>query len=212
MITEAGLIGKIGFNSSSVGVCLNAIRAPGVSFSKLPIHLALRAALNSYSATSAIATLEKHGVASAGHILIADTQGGMGMEWSVMGCRRVLQKGGWVAHTNHFLEKMPVGVEPAVVLEDSPVRMARIVELLRGEKVDAESSRLENAEGCEVGVTDVEKMLEDEKGFPSSINKAAVDGKGFQTLFSIVMDLRGREGRIRVGRPTEGGERVCLRA
>ncbi len=201
MITEAGLIGKIGFNSFYVGVCLNAIRTPGVSFTRLPLHLALRAALNSISAAAAIATLEKAGVACAGHILIADAQGGMGMEWSSLGMRRVLPQRGVVTHTNHFLEDVPVGAEPGAVLEDSPVRMARIVELLGHEK----------QEGKEASVVDVEKMLDDEEGFPCSINRAAVDGKGLQTLFSIVMDLRERKGWVRVGRPTEGGERVVLR-
>jgi isopenicillin-N N-acyltransferase-like protein len=207
MITEAGLIGKIGFNSFGVGVCLNAIRTPGVDFGKLPLHLALRAVLNSTSAAAAVATLEKVGVACAGHILIADTEGGVGMEWSVMGCKMVEPKEGVVCHTNHFLREMPVGVKLGVMLEDSPVRMARIVELLRREK----DLSVEKAGGKEVSVEDVERMLDDEQGFPYSINRAAVEREGLQTLFSIVMDLRGREGGVRVGRPTEGGERVVLR-
>ncbi|THY67822.1 AAT-domain-containing protein [Aureobasidium pullulans] len=36
MVTEAGLIGKIGLNSSGVGVCLNAIRAKGMDASRIP--------------------------------------------------------------------------------------------------------------------------------------------------------------------------------
>jgi isopenicillin-N N-acyltransferase like protein len=217
MITEAGLIGKVGFNSFSVGVCLNAIRVLGVSFSKLPIHLALRAALNSTSAATAIATLEKAGVASAEHVLVADKEGGTGMEWSALGCRRVQPNEGWVARTNQFLCGVPVGVGPAVVLEDSQVRMVRISQLLRGETTSGEKMSHENhsnfqkAEGKEMTVEDVERILEDEQGFPCSINRAAVDGKGFQTLFSIVIDLRGREGWVRVGRSTEGCERVVLR-
>jgi isopenicillin-N N-acyltransferase-like protein len=200
MVTEAGLIGKIGFNSHSLGVCLNAIRTPGVNFSALPLHLALRAALNSTSAAAAIATLEKSGVASAGHILIADMQGGMGMEASHLGMRRVEAQGGVVAHTNHFLGEMLAGVGPEAVLEDSPARMARIVKLLSCEKLG----------GKEMSVGDVEEMLEDEEGFPCSINRAAIEGKGLQTLFSIVMDLRQKKGWVRIGRPTEGGERVML--
>src|SRR5258706_5549345 len=77
MMTEAGLIGKIGLNSSGLGVCLNAIRARGVDFSRLPVHLALRCLLNSTSKAAAIARLEKVGVASACHILVADREGGI---------------------------------------------------------------------------------------------------------------------------------------
>ncbi|TBU36645.1 hypothetical protein BD309DRAFT_1085098 [Dichomitus squalens] len=42
MVTEPGIVGKIGFNSSSVGVLLNAIRARPISTSLLPIHCLLR--------------------------------------------------------------------------------------------------------------------------------------------------------------------------
>ena len=45
-VSEAGIIGKIGLNSYGIGTCLNAIRAPGVSFTRLPVHLALRAVLD----------------------------------------------------------------------------------------------------------------------------------------------------------------------
>jgi isopenicillin-N N-acyltransferase-like protein len=42
MITEAGLIGKIGLNSAGVGVCLNAIKAKGMDSTRIPCHLGLR--------------------------------------------------------------------------------------------------------------------------------------------------------------------------
>ncbi|RAL64994.1 hypothetical protein DID88_001584 [Monilinia fructigena] len=61
MVTEAGIVGKIGFNSAGVGVCLNAIRARPTDTSKLPIHVALRICLESSSIEDAIATLEKLG-------------------------------------------------------------------------------------------------------------------------------------------------------
>jgi isopenicillin-N N-acyltransferase-like protein len=84
-ITEAGIIGKTGINSLGVGICLNAIRTKGVDFSKLPLYLALHAALNSRSAASAVAALDKAGVACAGYILVADLTGGIGTEWSALG-------------------------------------------------------------------------------------------------------------------------------
>jgi isopenicillin-N N-acyltransferase-like protein len=91
-ITEAGIVGKIGFNSARVGVCLNAIRARGVDYGKLPIHLALRVALECVSAASALEVLEKRGVASAGHILISDGGEAVSTEWSCKGLR-VLRAG-----------------------------------------------------------------------------------------------------------------------
>ncbi|KAK3076489.1 hypothetical protein LTS18_012871, partial [Coniosporium uncinatum] len=82
MITEAGLIGKIGLNSSGVGVCLNAIRAKGMDPTKIPCHLGLRLVLESPSKEEAVRQLEKVGVASSCHMLIADATGGVGVEWS----------------------------------------------------------------------------------------------------------------------------------
>ncbi|KAK1847364.1 isopenicillin n acyltransferase [Colletotrichum chrysophilum] len=41
MITEAGIIGKIGFNEHGVGCLLNGIRAKGVDPERMPIHFAL---------------------------------------------------------------------------------------------------------------------------------------------------------------------------
>jgi isopenicillin-N N-acyltransferase like protein len=202
MTTEAGIIGKIGLNSSGVGVCLNAIRTKGVDFGKLPIHLALRAVLNSSSAEKAIKTLQRAGVASAGHILIADTEGAAGLECSALGIQLLPTMAGSVVHTNHFLLEQPAGVHPAAFLEDSPARMTRIAELLDREK---------KGRG-EPSVAKVEKMLDDEQGFPCSINRASIEGRGLATLFSIVMDLKAGEASVRVGRPTEGGQRLMPKA
>lgn len=81
MVTEAGIIGKIGLNSMGVGVCLNAIRAKGMDYTRLPCHLGLRMVLESKSREEAVARLENYGIASACHMLIADPTGGVGVEW-----------------------------------------------------------------------------------------------------------------------------------
>ncbi|KAK6396801.1 hypothetical protein LTR65_008699 [Meristemomyces frigidus] len=65
MVTEAGLIGKIGLNSAGVGVCLNAIRVKGMDPTRIPCHLGLRMVLESNSREEAVQTLEKYGVASS---------------------------------------------------------------------------------------------------------------------------------------------------
>jgi class 3 adenylate cyclase len=48
MITEPGIIGKIGLNSSGIGVCLNILRIKG-RLDGLPVHVLLRAILDSQS-------------------------------------------------------------------------------------------------------------------------------------------------------------------
>ena len=82
MITEAGIIGKIGMNGNGVGCTLNAIKAKGVSILEVALSSSPEDVMESVSREAAIATLEKAGVASACHILIADKAGGTGLECS----------------------------------------------------------------------------------------------------------------------------------
>ncbi|EXJ80753.1 isopenicillin-N N-acyltransferase [Capronia epimyces CBS 606.96] len=94
MGNEAGLVGKIGFNSASVGVCMNAIRAKPTDSSKLPFHVAVRLCLNATSAAAAIAQLQAlGGIASTQHILIADPTGPVSMELSPLGNVYIRPKG-----------------------------------------------------------------------------------------------------------------------
>ncbi|KAF2492284.1 putative acyl-CoA:6-aminopenicillanic-acid-acyltransferase [Lophium mytilinum] len=129
MVTEAGIVGKIGFNSLSVGTLLNAVRARPTIPSKVPIHVALRVCLNSVSAAAAIAELETlGGVASSQHILIADNDGPIGLEVSPHGSVHLKpDSNGIVVHTNHFIENRLVDERPW--LAGSPIRLERMKKL-----------------------------------------------------------------------------------
>ncbi|PGH15064.1 hypothetical protein AJ80_05689 [Polytolypa hystricis UAMH7299] len=200
MITEAGIIGKIGLNSHGVGVTLNAIKSAGVEFNKLPCHLALRAALESPSRSDAVEMLCKYGVASACHILVADETGGTGLECSAndivqlhMGDEGVEPVPGVVTHTNHFVHKHSGGAESILYLPDSVPRLARIRELVAA---------------CTSGpsLETVGDMLKDEQGYPTAICRVATEKYPTETLFSIMMDLVARKARVKIGRPVEPEE------
>ncbi|KAJ5386319.1 hypothetical protein N7509_008860 [Penicillium cosmopolitanum] len=126
MVTEAGIVGKIGFNSAGVGTCLNAIRAKPMISSKLPIHVALRLCLESTSVGSAVKTLESlGGVASAQHILVSDSTQSLGLELSPVGNKYLTEDAsGLIAHSNHFIENHYVEEPPW--LSGSPIRLDRI--------------------------------------------------------------------------------------
>lgn len=202
MVTEAGIIGKIGLNSAGVGCCLNAIRARGLDSSRLPVHFALRTILESRSRADALATLRKlGGVAGSAHILVADPTGSVGLEFAG-GKERIGEIGpnarGRVVHTNHLVLEHP-GVEEPGWLPDSGERLARITKLTDGEVL--------------AGKWDIKKVVQlfkDEEGFPFSINRLKVKEGESQTLFTIVMDLGRREALVKVGRPTEDGEEIHL--
>ncbi|KAH9889300.1 AAT-domain-containing protein [Cubamyces lactineus] len=125
MVIEPGIVGKIGFNSASVGVCLNAIRARPISTSLLPIHLLLRIALECDSIDKAIESSDSlGGAASSQHILIADKDGARGLELSPRGAFYLKEdENGILVHTNHFLENKLVDEPPW--LSGSPVRLER---------------------------------------------------------------------------------------
>ncbi|KAJ7309410.1 acyl-coenzyme A:6-aminopenicillanic acid acyl-transferase-domain-containing protein [Mycena albidolilacea] len=134
MMAEAGIVGKIGFNSASVGVCLNAIRAHPTDASKLPIHVALRLCLESTSTQNAIDRINSlGGVASSQHILIADQSGPLAMELSPLGNAYIPPNNhGYVTHTNHFIANKSGVIEPHWPGVGSHERLERINELMNG--------------------------------------------------------------------------------
>src|SRR5699024_6936039 len=69
MVTEGGIIGKIGLNEHGLGVCLNALRA-NISSNELPIHLGLREVLNSRDIYEAEGKVIDGQLGSSANILI----------------------------------------------------------------------------------------------------------------------------------------------
>ena len=200
-VTEGGIIGKIGFNSYGVGVCLNAIRARGVDKSKLPVHLGLRAALESKSRQDAVRRLMSDGIAGSAHILVADEDAAVGLECTVKGIKELeMDKNSRIVHTNHLLLDH-TGVDEPPWLRDSPERLTRMHRLL-DEKV---------ASSDDVGVPELLELFKDEDGYPCSINRAQAAGSDLQTIFNIVMELPQRQAVVRFGRPTDGGDSLQLR-
>ena len=197
MITEAGIIGKIGMNSAGVGVCLNAIRVSGVDYSKTPCHLALRACLDSNSREEAEVILHQKGVSSACHILLADPTGAVGLECTSHDVVSLpMSSRGVITHTNHFI-KDHSGVDKSSDLPDSPFRLERINHLVESCKKDPEMG-------------DIELMLQDEMNYPASINRDRTRESSVATLFSIVMELKKGVASVKLGRPTENGKTLKL--
>jgi isopenicillin-N N-acyltransferase like protein len=200
-ITEAGIIGKVGFNGDCVGVTLNAIRTEGIplNYSMLPIHFALRyVVLESPSAGEAINRLMRIGVASTAHFLIADSISAYGVEVSPLGNGVILpDEQGFIVHTNHWISSVEK-VKSVVWLPDTYSRLKRL-ETLKSKVHDEE---------------DVWEILADEEESPGSICRGVTVGKGteddLETLFGVVMDLESGVAEMVHGRPTRGRPRVLL--
>lgn len=202
MITEAGIIGKIGLNSKAVGCTLNALKAHGVSYDKLPCHLALRTVLESPSREDAVSTLENAGVASACHILVVDPTGGSGLECSSEDIVKLqMNREGIITHTNHYvLKHKETVVESPDWLLDTWFRLNRINDLLDGAKEEEPSVEI------------AASFLKDEmEGEGASICRSAKSNDHLATLFSITMDLGLKNAKVVVGRPTNPLETLILK-
>lgn len=198
MITEAGIIGKIGLNSRGVGVCLNAIRAQGVDFQRLPCHLALRTCLESTSTEEAVLVLRKAGLASACHITLADSESAVGLECSHVDIVELAMEQGILTHTNHYL-KPHHGVEDLMALKDSPTRFERINQLVR------EQTKRHHNIGT-LRLEDIRSLLKDEANLPTAICRSKTDDSSIATLFNIVMDLKNRRAEVVTGKPSSSAE------
>ncbi|KAI0941507.1 hypothetical protein AcW1_003382 [Taiwanofungus camphoratus] len=212
MVVEPGIVGKIGFNSCSVGVCLNAIRARPISTTLLPIHLLLRLALECASVDAAIATIERlGGAASSQHILIADAHGSRGLELSPRG-RVYLREDqdGILVHTNHFLENHLV-VEPPW-LTGSPIRLQRARGLCQAVAEEARHEDRDLEQTLDARVLR-RRVFSDTTNSPQAICCSPDLERGglasIETLFNIVMVFQSGKApsaEVVFGRPGGGRE------
>jgi isopenicillin-N N-acyltransferase-like protein len=195
-VTEAGIIGKIGFNSNGVGTLLNAIKVHGVDATRLPVHFGLRMALESNSVQDAVTKLESYGMAASAHILLADPSTSLGLEFTKSTFAHcVPDSKGRVIHANHLLQEHP-GESDTVWLKDSLTRVCTMAENVG--KVE------------KVGWEEFGRLFEDEQNSPGAICRTQTKETGSATLFNIVMDLKAKKAVVRLGRPTEVEERVEL--
>lgn len=194
MVTEAGIIGKIGMNEAGVGVCFNALSTAVRGFG-LPLHLFLRLILERErveEVPSMVATLP---FAASGCVFV--TQGSressMALEITPHFHDVIPLDEGVLVHTNHFIgPRGSSGTDAGKqVWPDTICRYQRATELLK--------------ENTAFGVERVKEVLRDHQGYPYSICRHK--GKGgpgiqeIQTVFSIIMHGRERYLLLAEGPP-----------
>ncbi|HET7578609.1 MAG TPA: C45 family peptidase [Bacillales bacterium] len=205
MVTEGGIIGKIGLNSAGVGVCFNALITDKKS-DEIPIHLGLRAVLNSYSLTEAVSKVKGGQIASAASFLIGSDDGnGNGLavnaEVSPFGMDYVGGNDGTLVHTNHLCSdfiKENLKDMNEFRHDDSMLRKRRAEQLVqtkivRGETINEETFK---------------DWLSDSFNAPNSINhfpnERAPEHRQMESVFSIIMNLSKRKTWLCIGKPSEG--------
>lgn len=174
MLVEPGMVGKIGMNSSGVGVCINFLEsatplAPGV-----PFHVLARLALEERSCGDAASRVERHGGYAVGHLLIGDATGrGASIELTGGNVSAIRGTDAFM-HTNHCL-RLP-GKTGMLDRFDSTRRLTRMAHLAR----DADRS----AKGVQRILTDRSGLFPISRRYPPSFGK-----RGTGTVATIAMDL-----------------------
>lgn len=206
MVTEGGIIGKIGMNSAGIGVCLNAL-ITNKRAKQVPVHLGLRSVLNSRSLHEAISRINRGQMASTANFLIGaaeDEGNGMAVsiEVSPVGIDLLDNSGGKTVHTNHICSadlKNSITDLNEFIFEDSMIRKRRAEQLLgmtlhAGQKVDEQKFK---------------EWFSDRFNTPNSINhfenvRVPVHRR-METVFSVVMNLSKKQMHLCVGKPTPEG-------
>jgi isopenicillin-N N-acyltransferase-like protein len=103
MITEPGIIGKIGMSSSGLGVCLNILRI-NKRLDGVPIHLVLRAVLDATNINDALDRAKASGQGKASNILVGDSSGHcFSIEFAGNESFTLTPENKVLLHTNHYL-------------------------------------------------------------------------------------------------------------
>jgi isopenicillin-N N-acyltransferase-like protein len=136
MVAEAGIVGKMGFNDSGIGVVFNLLTCDADrGAAAVPVHVMLRGILNSRTLEEAREAVTRATRAASANVIIASADGpGLVLEtapggddqvWPVEPCA------GLMSHANHFETDVPVTDTLIDHAPDSPFRSARARELLR---------------------------------------------------------------------------------
>lgn len=196
MVTEAGIIGKIGYNSAGLGVALNALASDKkVEGKVLPLHIAMRGMLDSQTLSDMIRATTALPLSCCAHYMIASSKGeGVSLEIGPADFDALYAEDGFLAHTNHFITPRLSYVKDTtrIALPDSILRLGQIRTMVK------DLNR-------KVSVRDIQQMMQDHTSYPDSICRhedlLEPEGKRLGTIFSIIMDLAREEMYFAPGNP-----------
>lgn len=199
-LTEAGMVGKIGFNEHGLGVCLNFLghkseRPEGPL--GLPVHVLLRAVLEQKTLADAYKLVAWAPRSASANFLMAQHARGaapaaIDLEWTPTAMARLPLAGAALVHTNHFRD---AALAPGC---DSGFGKSTMNRLQRAEKRAAELAAVADP------AQRMQQILRDRVGAPLSVSKTATKGSRSQTLASIVMDLSRNRLWLCAGEPHRG--------
>ena len=193
-LTQAGLIGYIGFNEAGVGLCLNTLQAPSRARG-VPHYFIIRKILEATSLDAVIEAVQRAERAIPANIMLTTPEGPADLEVTLDDIR-VLRNGdsGIVTHTNHCIHPaLRCFNDQFPELMQSHDRLRRIDELFR-------------STGRPVGVPAMQEMLRDRKGAPRSICRwpsSDAETGHLASVFSVLIEADGGCMHVTRGNPCE---------
>ncbi|WP_120633802.1 C45 family peptidase [Ruegeria sp. EL01] len=187
MLTEPGIVGKIGLNSAGIGVCLNFLPTSNPTLG-VPTHILLRHLLSARTWSELQVIVGRAGSGRSANLLIADETGrSLNIEFDGLNARTYEAGPKATAHTNHYLaSEIPVA---EVLFENSNARLNRARVLV------------ENLE--DLGLKQLKTLLSDTSDQKNPILAPYREIPAFRgklgTDCSIAMDLERRQMHFRRG-------------
>ncbi len=187
MMTEPGIIGKIGMNSTGLGVCLNILTL-GRELGGVPIHVLLRGILDCTSIDQARALIERAGSGKSSNVLVGNASGDC-FDSEFAGDEVFTHRAvdGTLIHTNHYLGKdINATDDPKFASSYARMHTATTMAANRnGDTIAAMRDILSDASNNELPI--LRPYIPDD----------SVQELG--TVCSIIMDLSAREMHVRKG-------------
>ena len=194
--TEAGIFGgKIGLNSAGLGLLINGLIALEDDWTTLttPFHIRCYEILQQANFQAAMKIVTDEARACSANFVIGSAENGVvNIEAAPYSVAISSFDKGVIAHTNHFVEPLSLGIrQPVEERIHTEHRYRRICSLFSGDELISEQ--------------DIKHWLSDHNGFPNSICQHADDAlpkaEHYATVASFIINLDKRTMAIAYGQP-----------
>lgn len=198
--TEAGIVGgKIGLNSSGLGLAINGLNSEHDNWARLskPFHVRCWEILRCSDFEQAVRVVTEGERSVSANFLIAQAPDrAIDLETAPTGISKIFPQDGWLAHTNHFLDLQTIGLTRQIHTSKRPSteqRLARVQHLLRS--------------SSQISLERVIEILRDHDDFPYSLCRHPDENfppeERYASVVSVVMDLHEKTLLIASGPPCQ---------
>ncbi|MFC7446375.1 C45 family autoproteolytic acyltransferase/hydolase [Rhodococcus daqingensis] len=194
-LTEHGILGKIGMNSAGLGVFFNILGHRDDAPTGVPMHLLAAAVLgNAGTVEEALELLRSAPIATSSALTLLDTDTAVCAELSPKGVAALVPRGGFLPHTNHFLDERNTPFEkPGLYDPDSQERLQLVASRLDRHSAPTEADHL------------IEFLYSDPGQPPlcCAPEPGAPFGRRWATLATVLLEPAHRRARVLAGTPLD---------